>query len=50
LRGALVGAVLVGVIDNLSKALLPEVSLFTIFALMVLVLSFRPTGLFGRRV
>jgi branched-chain amino acid transport system permease protein len=50
LRGALVGAVLVGLIDNLSKALLPEVSLFTIFALMVLVLAFRPTGLFGRRI
>jgi branched-chain amino acid transport system permease protein len=48
LRGAFVGSILVGVVDNLSKALVPELSLFTIFALMVVVLAIRPSGLFGR--
>ena len=48
LKGALVGSVVVGMIDNFGKALVPELSYFTLFAPMVLVLAFRPTGLYGR--
>lgn len=49
IRGTLVASLMVGLIDNISKAILPEVSLFSIFLLMVLVLALRPSGLFGRR-
>ena len=48
LRGALVGAIVVGMIDNYGKALVPELSYFTLFAPMILVLALKPTGLYGR--
>lgn len=46
-RGAAVGSVLVGLVDAFSKAWFPEISYFTLFAPMALVLVLRPTGLFG---
>ena len=49
LPGAMVGSLLVGLLDNFGKALFPELSYFTLFAPMALILSLRPTGLFGRR-
>jgi branched-chain amino acid transport system permease protein len=48
LKGALVGAIVVGMIDNYGKALVPELSYFTLFAPMVLMLALKPTGLYGR--
>jgi branched-chain amino acid transport system permease protein len=48
LRGALIGAIAVGMIDNFGKALVPELSYFTLFAPMVIVLAIKPTGLYGR--
>lgn len=48
LKGAFVGGLLVGLVDNFGKALFPEFALFTIFAPMALILAIRPTGLFGR--
>jgi len=48
LKGALVGSIIVGLIDNFGKALVPELSYFTLFAPMVLVLAVKPTGLYGR--
>lgn len=48
IKGAAVGSVLIGLIDAYSKAWIPELSYFTVFAPMALVLVFRPTGLFGR--
>ena len=48
LKGALVGSVVVGLIDNFGKALVPELSYFTLFAPMVIVLALKPTGLYGR--
>lgn len=48
IRGAAVGAVLIGLIDAFAKAWLPDFSYFTIFAPMALVLVLRPNGLFGR--
>ena len=50
LRGAFVGALLIGLIDTLGRSSFPEFSLFAIFAPMALILVIRPTGLFGRRV
>ncbi|HKS87594.1 MAG TPA: branched-chain amino acid ABC transporter permease [Pseudolabrys sp.] len=48
LGGAAIGALAVGLADNFGKALFPEVSYFTLYAPMVLILAVRPTGLFGR--
>ena len=47
LKGALVGGLLVGLLDNFGKVFFPELALFTIFAPMVLILAVRPAGLFG---
>ena len=48
LKGAFVGSLLVGLIDNFGKALFPELSMFTLFAPMAIILAVRPTGLFGK--
>ena len=48
LPGAMVGSLLVGLLDNFGKALFPELAYFTLFAPMALILAIRPTGLFGR--
>ncbi len=49
LWGALTGALLIGLTDAFGKSLLPELSIFTIFAAMVAVLAIRPGGLFGAK-
>jgi branched-chain amino acid transport system permease protein len=48
LTGALVGSFIVGITDNLGKALFPELAYFTLFAPLVIILAFKPTGLFGK--
>ena len=48
LTGAAVGSLIVGLADNFGKALFPEISYFTLYAPMVLILALKPTGLFGR--
>jgi branched-subunit amino acid ABC-type transport system permease component len=48
LRGAFLGSLLVGMADTFGRALLPQLAVFVIFALMVFVLLVRPAGLFGR--
>ncbi|MFV0253101.1 MAG: branched-chain amino acid ABC transporter permease [Beutenbergiaceae bacterium] len=48
IKGAAVGSVLIGLVDAFSKAYIPDLAYFTMFAPMALVLVIRPTGLFGR--
>src|SRR4051812_21211809 len=48
LQGAVVGSIVVGMIDNFGKALVPELSYFTLFAPMVIVLALKPIGLYGK--
>ena len=48
LRGAALGSLIVGLMDTFGKALFPELSYFTLFAPMAIVLAIKPTGLFGR--
>ena len=48
LKGAAIGSVVVGLLDNFGKALVPELSYFTLFAPMVVMLAIKPTGLYGR--
>lgn len=47
--GAAVGAVLIGLIDVFAKVWIPELSYFTIFLPMALILVIKPTGLFGKK-
>jgi branched-chain amino acid transport system permease protein len=49
LKGAAVGSILVGLVDNWGKALFPDFSYFTLFLPMAVVLAIRPTGLFGEQ-
>ena len=49
LKGAFIGGLLIGLLDNFGKALFPQLALFTLFAPMAIILAIRPTGLFGRR-
>jgi branched-chain amino acid transport system permease protein len=46
--GAAVGALVVGLARAAAVHLMPEVELFVIYAVMAVVLAFRPQGLFGR--
>lgn len=48
LKGAVVGSLVVGLVDNFGKVLFPELSYFTLFAPMVIILAVRPVGLFGK--
>jgi branched-chain amino acid transport system permease protein len=48
LGGAVLGSLFVGIVDALGKAMFPELSYFTLFVPMIIVLAIRPTGLFGR--
>ena len=47
--GAALGALIVGLVRSAAVHLLPEVELFVIYAVMALVLAFRPRGLFVAR-
>lgn len=47
--GAAIGALVVGLARACAIHFLPEVELFVIYAVMAVVLAFRPQGLFGRQ-
>ena len=47
LRGAFVGSLLIGEADTFGKAYLPNMALFLIYLVMLIVLLLRPQGLFG---
>jgi branched-chain amino acid transport system permease protein len=46
-KGAFLGAMLVGLADTFGKVLLPGLSGAIVYAVMAAVLLFRPRGLFG---
>lgn len=47
--GALLGSLLIGVINSVGIAVVPQFAYFLLFGPMILVLTFRPTGLLGRK-
>lgn len=47
-RGALIGALIIGQVDTLGRVLLPELASFVLFAALALVLVLRPQGILGR--
>jgi branched-chain amino acid transport system permease protein len=48
-RGALIGALLIGQVESLGRALVPEIASFILFGTLAIVLVVRPRGLFGSR-
>ena len=45
-RGAMIAALLVGLVDTFGKVLLPSVASMGVYVMMALVLLWRPQGLF----
>jgi branched-chain amino acid transport system permease protein len=50
IRGALIGALVIGQVESLGRALLPELASFILFGTLALVLIVRPRGLFAGKV
>lgn len=49
MRGALAGAVVVGLVRGAAISWWPEVELLAVYLILIAVLVFRPAGLFGER-
>ena len=49
IRGAFVGAMVIGLADAFGKALVPQFASIGVYAVMAAVLLWRPQGLFGER-
>jgi len=47
MRGAFVGALVVGILRALAIAIYPELEMLIIYLIVITVLVFRPRGLFG---
>jgi branched-chain amino acid transport system permease protein len=50
IKGAFVGALLIGLADTFGQVYAPEIAGMTVYMLMAAVLLWRPAGLFGRAV
>lgn len=49
--GAMVGGIVLGIIESLSKAYISsQLSDAIVFAVLILILLFKPTGLFGKKI
>jgi len=48
IQGALLGGLLIGLVDTFGKVLFPQFAMFTIYFVMILILVVRPQGLLGR--
>lgn len=48
IKGAFIGALLIGLADTFGKVLLPEMASMVVYTLMAAVLFWRPQGLFGK--
>ena len=49
IMGSLVASLILGVVDNLGKYYVPQMGAFFIYSVMIVMLIFRPHGLFGRK-
>ncbi|MCP5365771.1 MAG: branched-chain amino acid ABC transporter permease [Hyphomicrobiales bacterium] len=47
-KGAFLGAILIGLTDVYGRVFLPDIASVTVYALMAAILLWRPTGLFGK--
>jgi branched-chain amino acid transport system permease protein len=49
IKGSLIASLILGICDVAGKYYVPQIGAFVIYTVMVLVLIFRPQGLFGRK-
>lgn len=49
ITGSLIASLILGVVDVMGKYYVPQIGAFVIYAVMVVMLIYRPQGLFGRR-
>ena len=50
IQGALVGGMIIGLVDAYGKAFFPEYAHFSIYIVLIIILLFRPSGLMGRTI
>jgi branched-chain amino acid transport system permease protein len=50
IQGALMGGLLIGIVDAFGRALFPKFAMFTMYFTMIIILLVRPKGLLGRKV
>jgi branched-chain amino acid transport system permease protein len=50
IQGALAGGLLIGLAETYGKVFFPGVAYFTMYALLIIVLLVRPSGLLGRQI
>ena len=50
LLGAFIGSMLVGILDAVGRAAVPELAQFVLYVPMIIFLALRPQGLLGKRV
>lgn len=48
-QGALIGALIIGLLDTLGKVFFPDIAMFTVYLILVIMLLFRPFGILGRK-
>lgn len=48
-QGALLGALIIGLIDTFGSAYFPDFAMFTVYLIFIIILLVRPTGLLGRK-
>ena len=49
IQGALLGGILIGLVDAFGKALFPRLAMFTMYFTMIIILLVKPSGLLGRK-
>jgi len=49
-QGALVGALLIGIIDSFGRVYFPVLAPWTMYLVMIIILMIRPSGLLGRKL
>jgi branched-chain amino acid transport system permease protein len=50
IQGALLGGLIIGIVDAFGRALFPKLAMFTMYFAMILILLLRPRGLLGRKI
>jgi branched-chain amino acid transport system permease protein len=49
-QGALLGSLIIGIIDTFGKVYFPEAAQFTVYSLFIIMLMLKPNGLLGRKI
>ena len=50
IQGALLGGVLIGLLDSFGKAYFPQAASYIVYGFLIVILLVRPSGLLGRRM